>query len=118
LDPPDTRFGEDSLAQIRIGGSQKCLARRTTRANQTYPPRSARCVRAIFDVNGHPADRRAKLIFPTTRGRQALDDAGNRVAEIEQHWRGVLTEQRFDDMCATMQDLLKRSASESAPGRW
>ena len=53
-----------------------------------------------------PVDRRAKLIFPTTRGRQALDDAGNRVAEIEQHWRDVLGERRFDDMCRHMQDLL------------
>ena len=53
-----------------------------------------------------PADRRAKLIFPTTRGRQALDDAGNRVAEIEQHWRDVLGGHLFDDMCTTMQDLV------------
>ena len=53
-----------------------------------------------------PADRRAKLIFPTNRGRQALNDAGDRVAVIEQHWRNILEEQRFDDMCATMQDLL------------
>jgi len=52
-----------------------------------------------------PADRRAKLIFPTTRGRQALNDAGDRVADIEHHWRGVVG-RRFDDMCATMQDLL------------
>ncbi|WP_447152252.1 MarR family winged helix-turn-helix transcriptional regulator [Nakamurella sp. GG22] len=59
-----------------------------------------------FERRPDPADRRAKLIFPTTRGRQALDDAGNRVAEIEQQWRDVLTGQRFDDMCATMQELL------------
>ena len=30
------------LTQIRIGGSQKCQARTSTRANQPYPPRSAR----------------------------------------------------------------------------
>jgi DNA-binding MarR family transcriptional regulator len=59
-----------------------------------------------FERRPDPADRRAKLIFPTTRGRQALNDAGDRVADIEQHWRGVVTGQRFDDMCATMQDLL------------
>ena len=59
-----------------------------------------------FERRPDPADRRAKLIFPTTRGRQALNDAGNRVAEIEHHWRGILAEQRFDDMCASMQDLL------------
>ncbi len=59
-----------------------------------------------FERRPDPADRRAKLIFPTERGRQALNDAGDRVAEIEHHWRGILREQRFDDMCASMQDLL------------
>lgn len=59
-----------------------------------------------FERRADPADRRAKLIFPTSRGRRALNDAGNRVAEIEQHWRDVLAGQRFDDMCATMQLLL------------
>jgi DNA-binding MarR family transcriptional regulator len=53
-----------------------------------------------------PRDGRAKLIFPTRRGRQALDDAGDRVAEIEQHWREFVGADRFDAMCRTMQDLL------------
>jgi DNA-binding MarR family transcriptional regulator len=51
-------------------------------------------------------DGRAKLIFPTTRGRRALDDAGNRVAEIEAHWAHVVGEARFADACRTLQDLL------------
>jgi DNA-binding MarR family transcriptional regulator len=55
-----------------------------------------------------PHDRRAKLIFPTRRGRQALDDADDRVAEIEQHWRELLGAGRFDAMCRTVQDLLDR----------
>jgi len=38
-----------------------------------------------FERRPDPADRRANLVFPTTHGRQALDDASNRVAEIEQH---------------------------------
>lgn len=38
-----------------------------------------------FERRPDPADRRAKLVFPTTHGRQAPDDTGNRVAEIEQH---------------------------------
>jgi DNA-binding MarR family transcriptional regulator len=53
-----------------------------------------------------PVDRRAKLIFPTGRGRHALDDAGDRVADIEHHWRGLLAEDRFDEMCTSMRDLL------------
>ena len=32
-------------------------------------------------------NKRAKLIFPTPRGRQALDDTGDRVAQIEEHGR-------------------------------
>jgi DNA-binding MarR family transcriptional regulator len=61
-----------------------------------------------------PHDQRAKLIFPTRRGRQALDDAGDRVAEIEEHWRELLSPGRFDAMCRTMQDLLDRLTSATA----
>jgi DNA-binding MarR family transcriptional regulator len=53
-----------------------------------------------------PSDRRAKLIFPTRRGRQALDDAGHRVAEIEQHWAQVIGSARFADTCRALQQLL------------
>ena len=51
-------------------------------------------------------DKRAKLIFPTSRGRQALDDAGDRVAQIEQHWSQIVGPERFADTCRTLQDLL------------
>ena len=61
-----------------------------------------------------PRDRRAKLIFPTRRGRQVLDDAGDRVAEIEQHWRELLGAGRFDAMCRTMQDLLDGLTARTA----
>jgi DNA-binding MarR family transcriptional regulator len=53
-----------------------------------------------------PLDRRAKLIFPTDRGRQALHDAGNRVAQIEQHWSDLVGDARFNEACATLQALL------------
>lgn len=62
-----------------------------------------------------PVDGRAKLIFPTRRGRRALDDAGDRVAEIEQHWRQVAGGTAFDTMCRTMQHLLNALA-DTAPG--
>ena len=61
-----------------------------------------------------PHDQRAKLIFPTRRGRQALDDAGDKVAEIEEHWRELLSPGRFDAMCRTMQDLLGQLTSTTA----
>jgi DNA-binding MarR family transcriptional regulator len=52
------------------------------------------------------ADGRAKLIFPTQRGRQALNDAGDRVAEIEEQWRTIVGAREFDAMCRTMQKLV------------
>jgi DNA-binding MarR family transcriptional regulator len=61
-----------------------------------------------------PADGRAKLIFPTPRGRQALDDAGDRVAEIEQHWSRVVGPDRFADTCRTLQELLDKLPGERA----
>jgi DNA-binding MarR family transcriptional regulator len=53
-----------------------------------------------------PADGRAKLIFPTPRGRQALDDAGDRVAEIEHSWSTLVGRTQFDQACCILQDLL------------
>ena len=61
-----------------------------------------------------PRDGRAKLIFPTRRGRQVLDTAGDRVAEIEQHWRELLGAGRFDVMCRTMNDLLDGLTARTA----
>ena len=51
-------------------------------------------------------DKRAKLIFPTPRGRRALDDAGDRVAQIEQHWSQIVGPERFAEACRTLQDLI------------
>jgi len=60
-----------------------------------------------------PSDGRAKLIVPTVRGRRALDDAGNRVAEIEQHWSEVVGPARFADACRTLQELLDKLPGET-----
>ena len=60
-----------------------------------------------------PTDRRAKLIFPTERGRQALHDAGNRVAHIEQHWSDLVGESRFAEACSTMQAILDELGNET-----
>jgi DNA-binding MarR family transcriptional regulator len=53
-----------------------------------------------------PTDRRAKLIVPTARGRQALRDARDQVAEIEQRWSALVGPDRFADGCRTLQDLI------------
>ncbi|MGV9870209.1 MarR family winged helix-turn-helix transcriptional regulator [Rhodococcus koreensis] len=57
-------------------------------------------------------DRRAKLVVPTTRGRQALQDAAIRVAEIERHWGGLVGRDRFDDACYLLSALLDELGSE------
>ena len=53
-----------------------------------------------------PSDGRAKLIFPTPRGRAALNDAGDRVAEIERQWAELLGAARFQRTCQSLQALL------------
>jgi DNA-binding MarR family transcriptional regulator len=59
------------------------------------------------------ADKRAKLIFPTPRGRQALDDAGDRVAQIEEHWAQIAGPERFAGTCRTLQELLDALTSSN-----
>jgi DNA-binding MarR family transcriptional regulator len=54
-----------------------------------------------------PSDRRAKLLFPTPRGRALLDEAGHMVAEIEEHWRSLCPPGAFDQACKTFDDLLE-----------
>jgi DNA-binding MarR family transcriptional regulator len=44
-----------------------------------------------------PADGRAKLIFPTVRGREVLAPAGKRVAEIETAWGDHVGPEEFDN---------------------
>jgi DNA-binding MarR family transcriptional regulator len=61
------------------------------------------------------SDGRAKLIFPTRRGRQALDAAGQSVAELEQRWRKKLPRGDFDVACRTLNELLATLENESTP---
>jgi DNA-binding MarR family transcriptional regulator len=53
-----------------------------------------------------PSDGRAKLIHPTPKGIRALDHAGDRVAEIEQHWSELVGAAKFERACRILQDLL------------
>ena len=61
-----------------------------------------------------PADGRAKLIFPTRRGRRLLDAAGERVAELEAEWRAHLPAGEFDRACRALDRLLQ--ATEAGRG--
>ena len=53
-----------------------------------------------------PVDGRAKLIDLTKRGRAAMADAGDRVADIERRWSDLVGAKNFAQMCRTMQRLL------------
>jgi DNA-binding MarR family transcriptional regulator len=53
-----------------------------------------------------PTDGRAKLIFPTRKGRGALDAAGQAVAELEERWRRKVPRGDFDAACRTLDTLL------------
>lgn len=61
-----------------------------------------------------PSDGRAKLIYPTDRGRRALDVAGDRVAEIEERWSALIGATQFDQACRTLQQLLECIDPEEA----
>jgi DNA-binding MarR family transcriptional regulator len=60
-----------------------------------------------------PSDGRAKLIFPTAKGRQALNDAGDRVAEIEAHWAQLIGQANFESACRAFQELLELTAVDA-----
>jgi hypothetical protein len=51
--------------------------------------------------------------LPHPRGRQALADAGDRVAQIEQHWSQIVGPERFAATCRTLQELLDTLTSNN-----
>ena len=53
-----------------------------------------------------PSDGRAKLIYPTAKGRGLLAEAGRVVAEVESHWRTLCAPGEFDRACRTLDQLL------------
>ena len=52
-------------------------------------------------------DGRAKLIFPTTRGRQLLDEASRAVAELEARLPSRCEPGTFDEACRTLDQLVR-----------
>lgn len=63
-----------------------------------------------------PSDGRAKLIVPTSRGREVLALAGQRVAEIETHWGDLVGIDDFEHTMRTL-DRLVTLLDEEAGGR-
>lgn len=77
------RRGAGAFASHNAGVTGMRLSDLSTRA-QLSPATTSELVSDLqrlgyLERRPDPTDRRAKLIFPTQRGRQALHDAGNRV---------------------------------------
>lgn len=51
-------------------------------------------------------DRRAKLIFPTEKGRKAFKDGRRGAARIERRWAALAGSDRFEEACELLQELL------------
>jgi DNA-binding MarR family transcriptional regulator len=61
-----------------------------------------------------PSDGRAKLIFPTGRGRALLDEASRLVAELEAEWRAKLPAGQFDRACRIFDRLLTQLTGDAS----
>lgn len=110
----DDQFADLRLPHLQIWGNVGIDGIRLTalaeRANLGRPA----CSELVDDLQhlGYlerrpdPSDGRAKLIFPTRKGRQLLDAAGELVAELEDGWRSRLSPGVFDATCSNLQELL------------
>ncbi len=110
----DARFADLRFSHLQIWGNVGVDGIRLTtlaeRANLGLPA----CSELVDDLQrlGYlirrpdPTDRRAKLIFPTSKGLELLDAAGRAVAELEERWRRSLPPDAFDAACLTLDGLL------------
>lgn len=116
----DLRFAHNQIwGNVGIDGIR--LTELATKANLSL----AACSELVNELQSlgylerqpDPADGRAKLIFPTPKGRRLLDAAGRRVAELEAEWRAHLPRGEFDRTCRTLDRLLCdiQSGRESRP---
>jgi DNA-binding MarR family transcriptional regulator len=80
------------------------------RANMTRPSMAELVddleAKGYLERRSDPDDRRAKLICLTSSGRQAVCTALLNVKEIEEDYARRVGEQRYEEMCRTLQDLL------------
>ena len=118
-----TEFADLRLAHNQIWGNVGVdgirLTELATKANLSL----AACSELVNELQSlgylerrpDPADGRAKLIFPTPRGRRLLDAAGVRVAELEAEWRAHLPRGEFDRACAALDRLLSAVQADRAP---
>lgn len=106
---PDLRFSHLAIwGNVGVDGIR--LTELADRANLSM----AACSEQVSELEGlgylerrkDPRDGRAKLIFPTSRGRELLADAGREVAALEARWRALAPEGSFDEACSTLDTIL------------
>jgi len=95
------------------------LTELAARANMTRPSMAELVddleAKGYLERHPDPDDRRAKLICLTPLGRQAVRTALLNVKEMEKDYARRVGEQRFEEMCRTLQDLLDDLAQEDLP---
>jgi DNA-binding MarR family transcriptional regulator len=110
----DGRFGDIRFPHMHVWGNVGVDGVRLTELARRAQLSLAACSELVDELQelGYlerrrdPTDGRAKLIFPTTRGRTVLDEAGRSVAELEQRWRRELPAGAFDAACRSLDELL------------
>lgn len=108
------RFPEVRFVHVQIWGNVGVDGIRLTDLADRAGLSLAACSELVNELQGwgylerkpDSADGRAKLIFPTRRGRELLDTAGEAVAELEARWRGLCADGSFDQACRTLDGLL------------
>jgi DNA-binding MarR family transcriptional regulator len=119
----DGRFGDIRFPHLQVWGNLGIEGVRLTELAHRAQLSLAACSELVDELQelgylerkADPSDGRAKLIFPTRRGRAVLDAAGQAVAELELRWRRQLPRGAFDGACRTLDELLV--ALENDPAR-
>lgn len=117
----DGRFGDIRFPHMHVWGNVGIDGIRLTDLARRSQLSLAACSELVDELQGlgylerraDPTDGRAKLIYPTRKGRTVLDAAGQAVAEIEQRWRKRLPRGDFDKACRTLDDLVGALESDT-----
>ena len=121
----DGRFRDIRFAHLQVWGNIGIKGIRLTDLAAKAQLSLAACSELVNELQelGYlerqpdPSDGRAKLIFPTVKGREVLDAAGHAVAALEQRWRERLPPATFDRACHAFNDLIVAFENEDRLSR-
>jgi DNA-binding MarR family transcriptional regulator len=119
----DGRFADIRFPHMHVWGNVGIDGVRLTELARRAQLSLAACSELVDELQelgylerrADPSDGRAKLIFPTRRGRAVLDAAGQAVADLELRWRRQLPRGAFDAACRSLDDLLAALENEPPP---